>query len=389
MDKIFTHTDLDGVGCAVLAKYYDPDIEAEFCDYDNVNQKVSDFLDNNTPFGDLYITDISVSDDIAQRIDNTDFILLDHHPTALGLNKYKCCTVKVEDEKTGLKTCGTELFYHWLVEYGYIEKTKVLDRFVEIIRDYDTWRWAELGNAGVECKLINDLLYIYGRDNFMKWCLKSFSNNIFPYFTDTESTLLKLRQEEIDRYVEKKNKEMFTQALCGKVSGFVFASKFTSELGNKLCKMHSEIDFVTIINVEDCTVSYRTIKDDIDLGKDVAVLFGGGGHPKAAGSQFDKTIWINIFRDIFIEHNNCEERIYKCFEKIADEENGKLIYPLNQSGLIAEFFGNACVSEFLDKCYQKWLVNHKDKYIEANAKVKQEKGRWALDDGVLHWRNEE
>lgn len=389
MDKIFTHTDLDGVGCAVLAKYYDPDIEAEFCDYDNVNQKVSDFLDNNTPFGDLYITDISVSDDIAQRIDNTDFILLDHHPTALGLNKYKCCTVKVEDEKTGLKTCGTELFYHWLVEYGYIEKTKVLDRFVEIIRDYDTWRWAELGNAGVECKLINDLLYIYGRDNFMKWCLKSFSNNIFPYFTDTESTLLKLRQEEIDRYVEKKNKEMFTQALCGKVSGFVFASKFTSELGNKLCKMHSEIDFVTIINVEDCTVSYRTIKDDIDLGKDVAVLFGGGGHPKAAGSRFDKTIWINIFRDIFIEHNNCEERIYKCFEKIADEENGKLIYPLNQSGLIAEFFGNACVSEFLDECYQKWLVNHKDKYIEANAKVKQEKGRWALDDGVLHWRNEE
>lgn len=300
MDKIFTHTDLDGVGCAVLAKYYNPNIEVEFCDYDNGNQKVSDFLDNNIALGDLYITDISVSEEIAQRLDdNTDFILLDHHPTALDLNKYKCCTVKVEDDNTGLKTCGTELFYHWLVEYGYIEKSKVLDRFVEIIRDYDTWRWSELGDAGVECKLINDLLYIYGRDNFMKWCLKSFSNNIFPYFTDTESTLLKLRQEEIDRYVEKKNKEIFTQALCGKVSGFVFASKFTSELGNRLCKLHPEIDFVTIINIEDCTVSYRTVKDDIDLGKDVAAQFGGGGHPKAAGSQFDKTVWINIFRNVF------------------------------------------------------------------------------------------
>ena len=301
MDKIFTHTDLDGVGCAILAKYYNPGIEVEFCDYGNINQKVTDFLDNNIALGDLYITDISVSDDIAQRLDyDTDFILLDHHPTALDLNKYKCCTVKVEDENTGLKTCGTELFYRWLVEYGYIEKSKVLDRFVEVIRDYDTWRWSELGEDGVICKKINDLLYICGRDNFMNWCLSSLVSRTFPNLGNTENMLLDLRQEEIDRYVEKKNKEMFTQALCGKVSGFVFASKFTSELGNRLCKMHPEIDFVTIINVEDCTVSYRTIKDDIDLGKDVAALFGGGGHPKAAGSQFDKTIWINIFRDIFM-----------------------------------------------------------------------------------------
>ena len=133
----------------------------------------------------------------------------------------------------------------------------------------------------------------------MEWCLEGFSNDIFPYFTDIESTLLKLRQEEIDKYVEKKDNEMFTQTLCGKVSGIVFANKFTSELGNRLCKLHPEIDFVTMIDIEDCTVSYRTVKDDIDLGRDVAALFGGGGHPKAAGSQFDKTVWINIFKDIF------------------------------------------------------------------------------------------
>lgn len=301
MDKIFTHTDLDGIGCAILAKLVHPSIEVEYCDYDNVNQKVSDFLDDNIGLGDLYITDISVSEEVAQRInDNTDFILLDHHPTALALNKYKCCTVKVEDENTGLKTCGTEMFYHWLVEYGYLNKSKVLDRFVEIIRDYDTWRWAELGEDGVISKKVNDLLYIYGRDNFINWCLSSFIQRKFPNLGVTENMLLKLRQEEIDKYVEKKNNEMFTHALCGKASGVVFASKFTSELGNRLCKMHPEIDFVTMIDIEDCTVSYRTIKDDIDLGKDVAALFGGGGHPKAAGSQFDKTVWINIFRDIFM-----------------------------------------------------------------------------------------
>lgn len=300
MDKIFTHTDLDGVGCAVLAKYYNPAIEVEFCDYDNIDRKVSDFLDDNIALGDLYITDISVSEEIAERLDyDTDFILLDHHPTALGLNKFKCCTVRVEDENTGIKTCGTEMFYHWLVEHEYLNKSKVLDKFVEIVRDYDTWRWAELGEDGVISKKINDLLYIYGRENFINWCLSSFIQRKFPNLGVTENMLLKLRQEEIDKYVEKKNNEMFTHALCGKASGVVFASKFTSELGNRLCKMHPEIDFVTVIDIEDCTVSYRTIKDDIDLGQDVAALFSGGGHPKAAGSQFDKTVWINIFKDIF------------------------------------------------------------------------------------------
>ena len=50
-----------------------------------------------------------------------------------------------------------------------------------------------------------------------------------------------------------------------------------------------------------CTVSYRTVKEDIDLGKDVASLFGGGGHPKAAGSEFSQTIKLKIVGKIFGE----------------------------------------------------------------------------------------
>lgn len=47
------------------------------------------------------------------------------------------------------------------------------------------------------------------------------------------------------------------------------------------------------------TVSYRTVKDNIDLGKDVAKLFGGGGHPKAAGSQFSEGIKLKVIENIF------------------------------------------------------------------------------------------
>ena len=34
------------------------------------------------------------------------------------------------------------------------------------------------------------------------------------------------------------------------------------------------------------SVSYRTIKDDVDMDM-IAKKYRGGGHPKAAGSKFD------------------------------------------------------------------------------------------------------
>ena len=62
--------------------------------------------------------------------------------------------------------------------------------------------------------------------------------------------------------------------------------------------MHPEIDFVAMNDMSG-TVSYRTVKEDIDLGKDVAQLIGGGGHPKAAGSEFSKEIQLKTIEEIF------------------------------------------------------------------------------------------
>ena len=110
--------------------------------------------------------------------------------------------------------------------------------------------------------------------------------------------ILDIKQKEIDDYIKAKDKQMFTSDLCGKVCGFVFAEKYFSELGNRLCQLHPEIDFVAMIDMNG-NVSYRTVKDDIDLGKDVAKLFGGGGHPKAAGSRFSKDVQLKLIKEIF------------------------------------------------------------------------------------------
>lgn len=304
MIKLFTHTDLDGVGCAILAMLaFGDNVEIDYCNYNEINDKVKDFLDVELVLQDMcHITDISISEELAndidEGIDRNQFYLLDHHPTALDLNKYKWCKVVIEDVHTGLKTSGTELYYKWLVGNGYLNKSNVLDMFVETVRDYDTWRWSTLGVSGITCKQVNDLLYLYGRDEFITWSLSQFYNTTFPVLSESDKLVLALRQKEIDDYVESKDKQLFTSPMCGKVCGFVFAEKYFSELGNRLCKLHPEIDFVAMIDMNG-TVSYRTVKNDIDLGKDVASLFGGGGHPKAAGSRFSDEVKLKLIENIF------------------------------------------------------------------------------------------
>lgn len=300
MIKLFTHTDLDGVGCAVLSKLaFGDDVDVSFCNYDEINIKVAEFFDNNTE-DVCHITDISVNEELAEKIDKSKklYHLLDHHPTALGLNKYNWCKVEVEDITTKIKTSGTELYYKWLIDENCLEKSYVLERFVDVVRNYDTWRWATLGEEGIICKQINDLLYLYGRDKFINWCIAKIYEEVFPKLGELENMVLRIKQKEIDDYVEEKNKQLFTSPMCGKVCGFVFADKYFSELGNRLCKMHPEIDFVAMIDMNG-TVSYRTVKEDIDLCKDVARLFGGGGHSKAAGSQFSRIIQLETVKSIF------------------------------------------------------------------------------------------
>lgn len=45
------------------------------------------------------------------------------------------------------------------------------------------------------------------------------------------------------------------------------------------------------------TYEFRTIRNDLNLGKEIAPNFGGGGHPKAAGASISKE-QINKIADV-------------------------------------------------------------------------------------------
>lgn len=101
--KIFTHIDLDGIGCAVLAylAFGKENVDVEYCNYDDVDDKVEAFMENEDlyrSYDSIFITDISVSDRVASMIDILDksdccVRLFDHHGTALRLDNYFWCTI--------------------------------------------------------------------------------------------------------------------------------------------------------------------------------------------------------------------------------------------------------------------------------------------------------
>lgn len=312
---LITHTDLDGIGCAILAylAFGKENVDVEYCNYDDVDDKVRELLlKDDLGYDSIYITDVSVNSDTAEIIQKDDLdnlYLFDHHATALWLNDYDWANVRVKD-KGGVKTSGTMMFYRYLSNEGrfdiYNEMNRErLKRFSEIVRDYDTWRWKEyLGKEGIVCKEMNDLFHIYGRDEFITLAMVRivvpvFPITEFPSFSDTDRMLLDNLQKEIDIYVNIKNDQMTViKDKFGYMCGVVFAERFASELGNRLSEMHPELDYISMIDLGNCRVSYRTVKDGIDLGGEIAHSFGGGGHKKAAGSTISGDTVLGIVAEL-------------------------------------------------------------------------------------------
>lgn len=305
--KLFTHTDLDGVGCAILAylAFGKENVAVEYCNYDDIDLRVSQFFIKGNPgeYDKVFITDISINENLAVAIDRYAksglWQLFDHHQTALELNRYEWCNVLIKaPDGPGLKTCGTELFGVYLLSneglvnrYNWITINNIL-QFIAIVRDYDTWRWTTMGRDGIVSKYVNDLLDIYGREQFIDVMfarIRMYTDADFPSITPDEFLLLEQRKEEIDRYVIQKKEQLIrARDIYGHLYGYVFAERFFSELGNRLCQMTPELDYVIMIDICNGKVSYRTTRDDLNLGTEIAHSYGGGGHAKAAGSTFDR-----------------------------------------------------------------------------------------------------
>lgn len=346
MVKLFTHTDLDGIGCEILAKIaFGKDVDVTNSEVSDINKDIKKFLDNpknDGKYDKIYITDISVNKENAERLSTRPekVQLLDHHGTALWLNQYPWAHVRVKTKETGILTSGTELMYKNLEKEGLFKSldnkhSEQLKQFTEAVRDYDTYRFDKMGEDGKLSKDLNDLMFIKGSIPFKNDIYNQLNIGTFPFFSEADRAMLDMSHRKLETYIKDKNENIEVFTINGYKGGLVYAEQNFSELGNKLCEMNPKLDFIAMVEPTKGFVSIRSRRDDINVGKDIAAPLGGGGHAKSAGAPLRdemKALFRNALEDAvsagaIIRNGHLMEVDFSKKSKFFNPETGQLTIP--------------------------------------------------------------
>lgn len=309
---LLTHkADPDGVSPVIFLKLIRENLEYNLLNANDIIPKVQELIKTKAyqNYDEIFITDLTIDKDTCEMIMNTGkseiFHLFDHHAFNLVANNYPFgCAISTNEE--GINECATSLLYKYLKkEYPDTFDNQAIEHYAELIRLSDTWDWVKTNN--VEAKKLNDLHDILGRDGYIKYFIKFFKENKTFYFTEKQEYLLEIEQDRIKRYLEETEKTMFQATLCGKKCGIVFAESNRSLLGNYLAQKYSYIlDFVVIINMQQ-GLSFRCIKDDLNVAE-IASIYGGGGHIKASGAPMDNSLKKEVIKLILKDNNMFNQR---------------------------------------------------------------------------------
>ncbi|MEQ6389332.1 oligoribonuclease [Bacillaceae bacterium S4-13-58] len=289
MYKLMSHNDLDGVSCGILAKLaFGDDVQVRYHSISSLDRDVENFVEQGNKDIFLLITDLSVSEENALRLQEFYELggmvqLIDHHKTALFLNDFNWGKVVVENE--GKLTSATSLLYDYLVANEFLTPSLAISEYVELVRQYDTWEWEK--NQNEKAKRLNSLFFLVSIETFEEKMLQRLTGSDSFDFDDFEKKILEMEEEKIDRYIRRKKREVTQTKIDGKYVGIVYAEQYHSELGNELGKEFPHLDYIAILNIGGKRMGFRTIHDDVDVSA-VAGNYGGGGHEKASGASMNQ-----------------------------------------------------------------------------------------------------
>ncbi|MFF2156697.1 DHH family phosphoesterase [Paenibacillus chitinolyticus] len=379
MIHLYTHNDLDGVGCGILAKCaFGEEAEVRYNSVEGLNVQVQKFLElvrqGKAKHEYLYITDLSVNEQNEQELNEYaqsggKISMIDHHKTALHFNAYPWAAVTVA-YPDGRLASATSLFYEHLLRNGFLKATPALDEFVELVRQYDTWEWEANGNA--QAKRLNDLFYLVSIDEFEEKMVRRLLGSEPFAFDDFEEKILDMEESKIERYIRRKRREIVQTFIHDYCVGIVHAESYHSELGNELGKEYPHLDYIAILNMGGKRVSFRTIHDHVDVSQ-VAGRYGGGGHAKASGCSLTDEVYpayvaepfsvepirTDAFRNYYNVKNSSFGTLY---EGRSDTRfflypfDGKWKMEINGEEVDASYETYEEAERFIKRHYAAWLV---------------------------------
>ena len=302
MNKIilFSHeNDIDGMGSVILSKLAFGDIDYVLASNVSVlESKFREMLNNKKiyDYDQIYITDLALYNPSLDIVINDDRLnnkikVFDHHQSSITAGCAKNNFTKVVEEENGLKTCATMLFYNYLVENNYIEKSKVLDDYCYLTRLEDTWEWKDNGQFGIKA---HDLAILFDEIGYAKYIdsmVTKLSNNNLD-FTAEEINLLNNAKEKTQKELDSIwNETVFLKDQ----DGFDFLAcyadyKYRNILPEYAKEHNSNLKYVVLVALEKGEYgqrSYRSVDPTFDVGK-IAIAHGGMGHITASSVNITK-----------------------------------------------------------------------------------------------------
>lgn len=332
------HYDLDGIGVELVMKKLAKAIGCEVICYeepikaDDSFVKVSEAM---IPYDYIFIGDLSFSDKnfVEEKIFShislyEKLIILDHHQSALWMNEYDFAFIKPHDCKNCIVSSGTILTFLAFKDLLYTNLSKdeysVLEKICNCIAAYDTYFFKEQTELSESQygSYPNDLNILFKYYNSIGKS-QEFLQNLFELdanlyesvicaslwlnFSNKDKAIIEVQKNNIQSEIDRALRDMKVvdihsesveydsvyngQLLCGV---YYYSGPYVSEIGNAMCdNKETKIDFAVIIDMNRDKVSLRCKNDDLDLTQLIKDIPNAGGHPKACGFNFDKSITDN------------------------------------------------------------------------------------------------
>jgi len=280
------HNDFDAVGVRIVAQISELEIAStSYHTYKNIDEAILNYI-KNKEFSDgdrLLIGDICPTKETALHVDNAvksglDVVLVDHHKTRAWVSKYEWATVDIEKS-------ATEILF-------YLYESKVQGTYFDFIKTVTAWDIWQLDSPYRErAEQLNTLLGFIGKGAFVK----AFVANLAADSTEPFKTIIEFLLSRKKRYVNQVIRNQlektrgYADGLRNKFK-IIFATDYISEIGHAVLAhpASEDLHYVCVINPITNACSLRARKGEVDV-QAIAKKFAGGGHPGAAGFQFNFT----------------------------------------------------------------------------------------------------
>lgn len=312
MKKIlFTHTDLDGAGCAVIFllahNFMMNEAHVVHCSNAEVNAKVQQAWDTglldeceSICFGDICPGEQMIWKLYAAFPNKIS--IWDHHWTNHYISDIVPTAIIKPERENGQLESGTSLMFQ-----HYCRNSKggvpglscftdaesyfgfdLLCEFVDTIRSYDTYEWKQTGNT--TAKELQTLFHLIGMKKFVNKYYDKFINCSIggePLIDENDLVFVRSKIEQEQRVIDSIT---IDDVYVMHIKGYTCAVKFSSggmnvsDFSHQFLGKYPHLDVLININMAG-SIEYRTRRHDINTGEIFAKMIeGGGGHPRASGS---------------------------------------------------------------------------------------------------------